>query len=81
MWVGANLKWAPDEVMLWSMAKMSGDVLAWSVSCLPCRGSANIIHWPNVGLLLAHRLRRWPNSKPALVQPLMFAGGTYSDTV
>ena len=30
--------------------------------------------WPNVGLLLAHRLRRWPNSKPTLGQRLMFAG-------
>ena len=29
---------------------------------------------PNVGLLLAHRLRRWPNSKPTLAQRLMFAG-------
>ena len=27
----------------------------------------------NIGLLLAHRLRRWPNSKPALAQRLMFA--------
>ena len=25
--------------------------------------SANMRHWPNVGLLMAHRLRRWPNSK------------------
>ena len=29
---------------------------------------------PNVGLLLTHRLRRWPNSKPKLGQRLMFAG-------
>ena len=28
----------------------------------------------NVGLLLVHRLRRWPNRKPALRQRLMFAG-------
>ena len=27
----------------------------------------------NVGLLLGHRLRRWPNNKPALVQRLVFA--------
>ena len=33
--------------------------------------------WPNVGLLLAHRLRRWPNSKPTLGQRLMLAGITY----
>ena len=30
--------------------------------------------WPNVGLLLVHRLRRWPNRKPALRQRLMFLG-------
>ena len=30
--------------------------------------------WANVGLLLAHRLRRWPNSKPTLAQRLTFAG-------
>ena len=30
--------------------------------------------WPNVGLLLAHRLRRWPNSKPTLGQRLTLAG-------
>ena len=35
---------------------------------------ANMRGWPNVGLLLAHRLRNWPNSKPALSQRFMFAG-------
>ena len=29
---------------------------------------------PMLGLMLAHRLRRWPNIKPALVQRLVFAG-------
>ena len=33
-----------------------------------------MIRWPNVGVLLAHRLRRWVNSKPTLTQRLMFAG-------
>ena len=32
---------------------------------------ANMKRWPNVGLLLAHRLRRWPNSKLTLGQRLM----------
>ena len=31
-------------------------------------------HWTNVGLLLAHRLWRWSNSKPTLGQCLIFAG-------
>ena len=30
--------------------------------------------WPNVGLLLGQRRRRWANSKPTLGQRLMFAG-------
>ena len=38
--------------------------------CIP----ANMRRWPNVGLPLAHRLRRWLNSKPTLGQRLMFAG-------
>ena len=28
---------------------------------------------PNAGLMLAHRLRRWPSIKPVLVQRLVFA--------
>ena len=39
------------------------------INCIP----ANMRHWPNVGLLLGHRLRRWPNSKPTLGKRLMFA--------
>ena len=35
---------------------------------------ANMRRWPNVGLLLAHRLLSWPKSKSALSQRLMFAG-------
>ena len=29
---------------------------------------------PNGGLMLAHRLRRWPSIRPALDQRLVFAG-------
>ena len=35
---------------------------------------ANMRLWPNIGLLLAHRLRSWHNGKSALSQRLMFAG-------
>ena len=35
---------------------------------------ANTRRWINVGLMLVHRLPRWPNIKPTLVQCLMFAG-------
>ena len=30
--------------------------------------------WPDIGLLLAHRLLSWPNREPTLAQRLMFAG-------
>ena len=30
-------------------------------------------HLTNVSLMLVHRLRRWPNIKPALVKRLVFA--------
>ena len=35
---------------------------------------ANMRRWSNAGILLAHPLRSWPNSKPALSQRFMFAG-------
>ena len=37
--------------------------------------------WPDVGLLLGQRRRRWANSKPTVGQRLMFAGytGIYID--
>ena len=34
---------------------------------------ANTRHWTNVVLMLSHRLRRWPNINPTLVQCLVFA--------
>ena len=38
-------------------------------------GSANMKALPNVGLMLAHRQRRWPNINPTLGRGLVFAGG------
>ena len=35
---------------------------------------ADTRRWSNVGLTLAHRLRRWPNVSPTLDQHLVFAG-------
>ena len=40
------------------------------VSALP----ANTRRQPNVGLMLAHRLRRWPNINSTLGQRVVFAG-------
>ena len=39
-----------------------------------CADPENMRRWPNVGLLLAHRLRGWPNNKPTLAERLTFAG-------
>ena len=41
---------------------------------------ADTIHLASVGLMLAHRLRRWPNIKPTLSECLVLAGisPTYS---
>ena len=35
---------------------------------------SNTIHSTNVGLMLGHRLRRWPNIKPTLGECILFAG-------
>ena len=35
---------------------------------------ADTTRWPNAGLMLAHRLRRWANINPALGQRVVFAG-------
>ena len=34
---------------------------------------ANKTHWNNLSLMLAHRLRRWPNIKPTLFQCVLLA--------
>ena len=39
-------------------------------NCIP----TNTKRWHSAGLMLAHRLRRWTNIKPALCQHLVFAG-------
>ena len=38
------------------------------------KNPSNTIHWPNVELMLAHRLRRWPNINPTFVHGIVFAG-------
>ena len=37
----------------------------------------NTKHSPNAVLMLAHRLRRWPNIETALGESLVFAGLTF----
>ena len=35
---------------------------------------ANTRRWPNIELMLVHRLRRWTNISPTFDQRLVFAG-------
>ena len=44
------------------------------VGTLPNKYPADTRHSPKVGLMLAHRLRRWSNIQPALCECLVFAG-------
>ena len=41
---------------------------------LASHSSTNTRHSNNVGLMLGHRRRRWPNIKPALFKCLVFSG-------
>ena len=43
-----------------------------TVACGPV--PANTKYWPNAGLMLVHRLRRWPNIKPPLGECPVFGG-------
>ena len=61
------------EILITVVAMLSICLRRWpniKSSLLP----ANMIGWPNVGLLLGQRRRRWANSKPMLGQPIMSAG-------
>ena len=55
---------------------LSGRQFSWLFTFWVWLYAANMRRYPNVGLLLAHRPRRWPNSKPTLGQHLIFAGFT-----
>ena len=47
-------------------------------SCARSVSPANTTPWINAGFMLAHRLRRWTNIKPALVQGVVLAGFRWS---
>ena len=51
-------------------------ILVWQdpLSGLPGHYPANMIHRPNVVLMLGQRRRRWPNIKTTLDQCIVFAG-------
>ena len=64
---------------------LKGNILFFTLACMRVRCNArptlsqvcvypmSIRHWSSADLLLAQRLRRWPNNKSALGQCLMFA--------
>ena len=47
----------------------------WAIWVLSVLEPANTTNWNNVGLTLAHGLRRWPNIKPTLLSCVVFARG------
>ena len=61
LWRWTNVNPASGERLMFAVS--------WQGECTP----ANTRHWTNVGLMLAHRLRRRPNINPTLVQCLVLA--------
>ena len=54
--------------------KPRGYYFSWEIKC---SDPANTRRWPNAGLLLAQRRRRWVNISPALSQSLVFTGNKH----
>ena len=50
------------------------DFILFSITWLSLHIPANTTRWPNAGLMLAQRRRRWANISPALGQRVVFAG-------
>ena len=56
---------------LWNKVSHSRPV---NLAMVQSRIPTNTIRWPNAGLMLAQRRRRWANISPALGQRVVFAG-------
>ena len=70
-----DLNWITPEEPIWHRTrKIRKCPSSSSVVNLLRHPPANTTRWPNAGLMLAHRLRRWANIKPALGQRVVFAG-------
>ena len=50
------------------------DILSLSITILWSELNFMEVVWPNVGLMLAKRFRRWPNISPTLGRRIVFAG-------
>ena len=73
----AGLRWSSSRTATTLLYKAKRQyLLTCKVSryCFLDLHPANTRRWTNVGLMLAHRLRRWANIKPTLIQRLVFAG-------
>ena len=57
-------------INIYQYPRVSGRLISYPAHSFP----ANTICWPNAGLMLAQRRRRWDNFKPALGQQIVFAG-------
>ena len=64
--------WAQCWIIVWpSSTPLAQHLLNIDSMCRVCQEiqfSANTIGKPNIGLMLGHRLRRWPSIKPTLGQ-------------
>ena len=61
-----NLRITPDSVQ--GNILQANQITVRAVYCATCLKGAPTRRWPNVDLMLAHRLRRWPNIKPVMCQ-------------
>ena len=67
---GIHLRFLPKSTASQTLAQQYNNIDLTAV--IP----ANTSRWPNVVLMLAHRVIRWPNINPTLGQRLVFAGIT-----
>ena len=67
---GRSIRCIDPTLLCWSTVHDAGPALEqhmFNGSCLlGCTYPANTTHLPNVGPMLTHRLRRWPNIEPTL---------------
>ena len=88
-WFTASSAWLAEldedgrmKASIYNLWSVCGEFISWIQDNMTGgvnRVPANTIRWTNVGLMLGHRRRRWPNIKPAvvdvsclLVSPVLF---------
>ena len=72
---GCNFSIFIYQVIWYRLTQTSGlTVRPDAARCISGTIPANTKRWPNVGIMLDERCRRWDNIKPAFVQRLVLAG-------